>query len=135
MDRRRFLRRTAAVAPTALAGCLAQSHPDYDVGMSATAFLPDEFTVEVGDSVDWRNTGSRAHTVTAYEGTLPEDAAYFASGAFPSQAAAVDAWYDHMGGALYSGEHFAHRFEVAGEHPYYCIPHEGGGMIGTVIVE
>ena len=135
MHRRRYLQIAGAVSTIALTGCIDRSTPEYDVGMSADAFLPAEFVIEVGDVVDWRNTGSRSHTVTAYEAMLPAGATYFASGGYESQVAALEGWQSSFGGALYTGEHYEHRFETSGEFPYYCIPHEGGGMIGTIIVE
>lgn len=132
MDRRGFL---VAAGTVGFAGCLGSASSDYDVGMSASAFLPERLTIEVGDSVVWKNTGSRAHTVTAYEALLPDGAVFFATGAFATQREAVVAWSRSMGGAISTGETFEHTFDVAGRHPYYCIPHELGGMLGDIIVE
>ncbi|QLG64062.1 plastocyanin/azurin family copper-binding protein [Halorarum salinum] len=33
------------------------------------------------------------------------------------------------------GETYEHTFEVEGEYGYFCIPHEGAGMVGTVTVD
>ncbi|QLG62775.1 plastocyanin/azurin family copper-binding protein [Halorarum salinum] len=136
MRRRRFLATAGAAATLAVSGCLgdALAEDDYDVGMTAEAFRPREFTTTVGEEVVWANTSSRAHSVTAYEDTLPEGADYFATGGFDSEAAARDAW-DGNDGAITSGETFSHAFEVAGEYSYLCIPHERAGMVGTVVVE
>ncbi|NIR46298.1 MAG: hypothetical protein GWN99_17830 [Gemmatimonadetes bacterium] len=38
-------------------------------------------------------------------------------------------------GNLKPGASFSHEFSVAGTYTYFCIPHEGAAMIGTVIVE
>jgi plastocyanin len=136
MDRRAFL--AAAGVGVGLAGCTAiadLAEEDHDIGMSAHAFLPDEFVVEVGETVIWENTGSRAHTVTAYDGGQPEGAAYFATGGFESEAVAREDWYADRAGSIYTGDRFEHTFEVAGAHQYYCIPHERGGMVGRVVVE
>lgn len=107
---------------------------DYDVGMTASAFRPYDITVSVGDEVVWENTSTRAHTVTAYDGGLPEGAAYFATGGYESEQAARDAW-DGRNGAITSGESYRHTFEVPGTYAYFCIPHERGGMTGSVTVE
>lgn len=138
MRRRAFL---ASAPLVAVAGCIgigAEERyvcgPDCDVGMSSHAFAPVELTIDRGTTVTWKNTSSRGHTVTAYDGGLPEGAAYFASGDYPNQAAAVEAWYDHFGGRMEPGDTFSHTFEVAGTHEYYCVPHEAGGMIGSVVV-
>ena len=138
MNRRAFLASASLVGIGGLAGCtglLGGDDGEYDVGMSANAFLPEELTVTVGTTVVWKNTGSRAHTVTAYDGGQPDGAAFFATGDFEDQQSAVDGWYDGVEGAIYSGETFEHTFEIPGTHHYYCIPHEAGGMIGRIIVE
>ncbi|MCO8267256.1 plastocyanin/azurin family copper-binding protein [Haloferax sp. AB510] len=36
---------------------------------------------------------------------------------------------------VYSGQSYVHSFETAGEHAYYCVPHEAAGMTGTIVVE
>lgn len=139
MERRRFLAALGAGAVAGLAGCGAVGTPGgdtHDVGMTATAFRPPEFTVTVGDEVVWKNTSSRGHTVTAYGSDLPDGAAYFASGGYGSEAAARSGFWDREGGGtLTSGEIYRHTFEVAGRYPYFCIPHERAGMAGAVIVE
>ncbi|MGQ3328964.1 cupredoxin domain-containing protein [Halorubrum sp. FL23] len=140
MHRRRFLRGMGAAggvaATTALAGCSAVGgDPGYDVGMMASAFEPTEVTVAVGDTVVWENTSARGHTVTAYEGAIPDAAEYFASGGYDGEMAAREAWADEFGGRLENGDRYSHTFEVAGRYDYVCIPHEAGGMVGTVLVE
>ncbi|PSP70301.1 halocyanin [Halobacteriales archaeon QH_6_68_27] len=112
MDRRAFLATGAGVAAAVLAGCAAggSGGGEYDVGMSTDAFRPETVTVEVGETVVWRNTSKQGHTVTAYGDQLPDGADYFASGEFASQSA-------------------------ADEYGYFCIPHEEVGMVGVVTVE
>ncbi|WP_435348981.1 plastocyanin/azurin family copper-binding protein [Haloarchaeobius sp. HRN-SO-5] len=138
MDRRTFLASAGAVA---LSGCLAVSSTartdctsGCDVQMSASAFRPAEHEASVGDTVVWKNTSSKAHTVTAYENAIPDEATYFASGGFDSESAARDAWFGSRGGAIPSGESFEHTFEVPGTFNYVCIPHERGGMTGKIVV-
>ena len=138
MDRRRYLAAAGTAVAAGLGGCLGLTRGDnteFDVGMRPTSFDPPTITVAVGEEVVWENTGTRDHTVTAYEESLPDGAAYFASGGYESEAAAREAWSSGAGGALSNGEQFTHTFEIPGEYEYFCIPHESGGMVGTVIVE
>lgn len=136
MNRRRFLATVGAGGLTGLAGCAALASSDgFDVGMTAVAFDPPELTVSVGDTVVWKNTSSRRHTVTAYEDTVPDGAEFFASGGYDSEDAARRAFTDDFGGVLDNGETFEHTFEVPGRYDYVCIPHEQGGMVGAVVVE
>jgi len=140
MNRRRVLAAGALATTGALSGCLAVFNSaggdagDYDVGMADSAFEPAEITVSVGDTVVWKNTSGRSHTVTAYDAGIPERADYFASGGFEDEQAARDAWQRGAGGIV-SGDTYEHTFETAGEHEYVCIPHERQGMVGTVVVE
>lgn len=135
MYRRAYLAGLGA-AVGGLAGCTTSGSDDgdYDIGMSANAFLPDTYEVSVGESVVWRNTSSRGHTVTAYENAIPEEAAYFASGGYDDERAARDAWIDGTGGNVAQNETYEHTFEVPGEYHYVCIPHEPGGMDGVIEV-
>ena len=131
MNRRAFLEATAGVVAVGLAGCTGQSReqPDYDIGMSSSAFLPeDDFEPRVGEPVVWRNTGARTHTVTAYESQIPDEASFFASGGFEGTEAARDAWLQGGGGGIASGETFEVTFDVPGTYDYFCIPHERAGM-------
>jgi plastocyanin len=137
MERRRFLAGLGTGAAVALSGCAAvgsSGDDDYDVGMTAVAFRPSELTVSVGETVVWDNTSSRAHSVTAYEAGIPDDADYFASGGYDSEAAAREAW-TNLEGAITSGDTYEHTFEVPGNYDYFCIPHERGGMVGRIVVE
>lgn len=95
-------------------------------------FDPDSITVSTGTTVTWKNTGSLAHSVTAYEDKIPDGAEYFASGGAGSEQAARDAYPSD--GQVGAGETFEHTFEVAGTYEYFCIPHESAGMKGTVEV-
>jgi len=70
--------------------------------------------------------------VTAYDGQIPADAAYFASGGFESEQAARN---DISGGLIASGDTYEHTFETPGTYEYVCIPHESSEMTGTIVVE
>jgi plastocyanin len=98
----------------------------------ALAYVPEEITVAPGDTVVWENVGSVGHTVTAYQDEIPEDAEYFASGGFESEDAARS---DIGAGNVPGGESYSHTFEVTGTYEYVCLPHEGAGMVGTVVVQ
>ncbi len=139
--RRRFLATAGAGVVASLGGCAdalgfgGLSDDDFDVGMSANAFLPEEHVVSVGDTVVWGNNGSRGHTVTAYDAAIPDGAAFFASGGYADTERAREDWHERGGGNIPPGDVYAHTFEVPGEHPYFCIPHEPAGMVGIVVVE
>ena len=135
MRRRGFLASvTGAVA--AVAGCLgsASSTDDYDVGMSSRAFAPEAIEVAPGETVVWRNTSGRRHTVTANERRLPDGADFFSTGEYPTHEAAHEAWTERLQGALDPGATFTYTFEVPGDHFYHCLPHESAGMRGVVRV-
>ncbi|WP_158855568.1 plastocyanin/azurin family copper-binding protein [Halorhabdus sp. CUG00001] len=136
MDRRAFLA-TGGALVAGLSGCLALGEDDgeYDIGMSDSRFLPTEYRVDLGTTVVWKNTSARAHTVTAYDATLPDGGAYFASGDYDSEQAAREGWFESGGGAIYAGETYTHTFEQLGTYPYVCLPHEADGMAGTIVVE
>jgi len=134
--RRRVVAALGTAVTGSLAGCTGVfATSEYDVGMRTQAFVPETLPVEPGTTVVWRNTSTRGHTVTAYEDTLPEGAAFFASGGYESEAAAREAWQDDSGGRLETDDTFEHTFEIPGEYGYVCLPHEEGGMIGTIVVE
>jgi plastocyanin len=107
---------------------------DHVVEMSAVAYEPAELTVSVGDKVAWKWAAGEPHSVTASEDKLPDDATYWASGGFDSEEAARTGW-EEGNGYVASGQSYVHTFETAGEHEYFCIPHEAAGMVGKVIVE
>ena len=136
MDRRAFLATAGATVVVPVAGCTSGglSEEEFDVGMSQNAYLPDTVEIPVGETLVWGNNGSRGHTVTAYESGLPEGAAFFASGGYDSTDAAREEWKSGGGGNIAPGETYEHTFETAGEHRYFCIPHERDGMVGTVVV-
>ncbi|MFC6955076.1 plastocyanin/azurin family copper-binding protein [Halorubellus litoreus] len=140
MNRRSVLASGALATAGALSGCLAvfnstgSANDDFDVGMGDSVYEPAELTVSVGDTVVWKNTSGRSHTVTAYDTGIPDGGAYFASGGFDDEQAARDAWTRGAGGIV-SGGTYEHTFETAGEFEYFCIPHERQAMVGSVVVE
>jgi len=134
MERRTFLATVGVAAATGLAGCnTGLSESEYDVEMTANRYRPEEITISTGETVTWGNTSSRGHSVTAYESSLPENADYWASGGVDSEEAARDSYPQQ--GNVQSGETWSYQFDAAGTYEYFCIPHERGGMVGTVVVE
>ena len=145
MDRRAFLAAAGTGVAVPLSGCLGGitegrfgvgglSDDDFDIGMSANAFLPDEYEISVGETVVWGNNGSRGHTVTAYGESIPEGAEFFSSGGYDDTGTAREDWYESGGGNISPGETYEHTFETPGRHNYFCIPHESGGMVGVIVV-
>ena len=76
-------------------------------------YIPSSVTINAGDTVDWINSDTAAHTVT---GGSPADGP---SGVFDSSLV--------LGGASY-----AFTFEEAGSYDYFCMVHPW--MVGKVQV-
>lgn len=87
-------------------------------------FEPDSVTIRAGDTVVWQNQSILVHTVT----DDPAKALKPAHSVLPTGANAFDS------GRMKLNERFEHAFLVPGRYKYFCIPHEGAGMIGEVIV-
>lgn len=79
-------------------------------------YIPSEAVVDVGGEVTWTNDDSAAHTVTS--GTVDD-------------SESVGAVFDS--GLIMAGKTFTHKFEAAGEFPYFCIVHPW--MTGVVIAQ
>ncbi|MEF8856087.1 MAG: DUF5059 domain-containing protein [Haloplanus sp.] len=107
---------------------------DHVVDMQAVAFEPAELTVSVGDKVAWKHAAGEPHSVSADGDGIPDGATYWASGGFESEAAARTGWEESQG-YVAAGQSYVHTFETAGEHAYFCIPHEAAGMEGVIVVE
>jgi len=78
-----------------------------------SCYLPANITINAGDTVEWPNVDTAAHTVTS--GSPAEGP----SGVFDSSLLMADAT-------------FAFTFEDAGEYDYFCMVHPW--MIGSVSV-
>jgi len=76
-------------------------------------FTPASITINAGDTVDWTNSDTAAHTVT---GGSPADGP---SGEFDSSL-------------VLSGAQYAFTFEDAGDYDYFCMVHPW--MVGNVQV-
>jgi plastocyanin len=86
-----------------------------DSGM--LAFQPAKVTIQAGDTVKWVNNKLAPHNVV-----------------FDSSAKNADK-LSHKGLAFAAGESFEITFTEPGEYPYYCEPHRGAGMNGTITVQ
>jgi plastocyanin len=115
---------SAPPSPTATATAEAPQEPVVDM-TDSLVFEPKEITVKVGDSVEWRNVGNIAHTVT----TTPSKVADPERVSVPSGAKPWDS------GLIGGDETFSRTFDEPGTYEYVCIPHEGADMVGTVVVE
>ncbi len=140
VSRRGFLQAAAGAGTAAAVASTAQGQEAQTQTVDMTDglnFEPDSITVAPGDTVVWENTGSIGHSVTAYEGDIPGEAEYWASGGFDSEDAARGAYTagDPDSGDVAGGESYEHTFEVEGTYEYFCIPHESAGMLGTVEVQ
>lgn len=87
-------------------------------------FEPKEIEVAVGEKVTWRNVGKVGHTVTA-------DKSKAADPSLVSIPAGTREWDS---GFVMEGQSFSRNFDEPGTYRYICIPHEGAGMVGTVVV-
>ncbi len=87
-------------------------------------FEPEQLTVNVGDTVTWRNTGTVAHTST----DDPSKALDPANAVLPEGAEPWDS------GNIAGGEEFSHTFDTPGDYTYFCIPHETAGMVARLTV-
>lgn len=88
-------------------------------------FAPTTVTIEVGETVRWKNTSVIVHTVTAD----PEEATIDGSVQLPEGAEPFDS------GNMDTQATFEHTFTTPGTYTYFCIPHEVTKMRGTIVVE
>jgi plastocyanin len=133
ISRRTMTRREAlaVLGASALAACFSDRPDGMGPGdgvvvemTNQLTFSPSSVTIQVGDSVTWRNTSQLAHTSTcdASKANDPEASVRLPAGAEPWDS-----------GILTPGGEFSHTFETAGTYRYFCIPHESV-MVGQIIV-
>ena len=86
----------------------------------AFRFEPDEVTIHAGDAVEWRNASPFDHVVTddrkLGDAAIPAGAQVFSSD------------------AIAPGRSYRRVFTTPGEYRYFCVPHEGIGMVGRITV-
>ncbi len=108
-----------------LAALAAHAQPAAVVEMTGTfTFEPGTVEIAAGDTVEWRNVSSMPHTATA-DARLATDPSFVS---LPDGAEPFDS------GNIGPGGTFSHTFTVPGRYDYFCIPHQGFGMRGTVLV-
>ena len=84
-------------------------------------FVPDEVKLCKGDTVTWTNNKGGPHNVV------------FNADAIPSGVDADSISMDDQLGD--EGATYSKSFSTKGSYGYYCEPHAGAGMLGTLIVE
>jgi plastocyanin len=87
------------------------------VEAAGVAFSPSSLTISVGDTVVWIWIND-SHTVTS------------GTGAVDPQAGVL--WNEFLDVANQS---FEREFPTDGVFPFFCIPHEGFGMTGSITVQ
>lgn len=123
---------TALIVATGCSDGGGRESSEADIVMDVKQdFDPENFTVKAGETIAFENVSSEAHTVTAYEEDLPAGAEYFASGGAGSEEEARANLAD---GLIQADETFELTLDQPGTYRYFCIPHEGTGMIGTITV-
>ena len=77
-------------------------------------FMPNELTISVGDTVEWKNIGGY-HNVNGTMTTYPLNPESF-------------------GNSAGNGWTYSHIFTLPGKYDYQCDPHVGLGMVGNIVV-
>ncbi|UXE64105.1 MAG: plastocyanin [Woronichinia naegeliana WA131] len=90
-----------------------------DVG--GLGFDPPSVTIKAGDTVQWVNNKMSPHNVV-----FPKS-----DGLDESKATKLS----HKAMLFSPGETFETTFNEPGKYSYYCEPHRGAGMVGTVTVQ
>eukprot|EP01025_Chloroclados_australasicus_P027424 TRINITY_DN271_c0_g1_i1.p2 TRINITY_DN271_c0_g1~~TRINITY_DN271_c0_g1_i1.p2 ORF type:complete len:155 (-),score=32.34 TRINITY_DN271_c0_g1_i1:201-665(-) len=108
-----------ASAALALSATAAEIKMGGDDG--TLAFVPNSVTIKAGDTVTWVNNKGFPHNVVFDEDEVPEG---------------VNA--DDLSNEDYlnaPGETVVRKLTVPGTYGYYCEPHSGAGMKGTITVQ
>jgi len=114
--------RTSASSATQSGGSIIEIHMKSDLMGSHVWFDPVGLLIKPGQTVRWVCV-ENVHTVTAYH---PSNGKH--SLRIPEKAAPWDS------GFIKPGEKFEHTFTEEGVYDYFCLPHEGAGMVGRIIV-
>ena len=97
--------------------------------------LNDTVSIPVGTTLTWVNeANNEPHTITVPKPghTPPPNKNPFAP---PSGGNTYDGSHLVNSGPLFPGQSFSLTFAVKGSFKYYCLIHDGLGMIGTVVVK
>jgi plastocyanin len=87
---------------------------NHQVTNSGVTFVPQNITINQGDTVTWTFVGS--HNVNGQQSVYPNNPESFFSGT----AGSVSSW--------------SFQFNIPGSYDYQCDPHLGLGMVGTITV-
>ncbi len=83
------------------------------------AFQPSQVEISAGDTVKWENNKLAPHNVVFEKAPAGEDAEKLS----------------HKALAFSPGETFSATLDTPGEYTFYCEPHRGAGMVGTITVK
>jgi len=103
-----------AVLLAAVATPMIATATEHVVNITFISFEPNDITILAGDTVRWTNNSVFVHTSTSGVG-----------------CAANGLWSLVMNPA----DQVTHVFNAPGSYPYFCIPHCGSGMTGTIHVD
>jgi plastocyanin len=123
MDKVRTTALAALVSVGLMTSPLVANAVDVKLGSDGgqLVFVPDEVTIKAGDSVTWKGNKGMPHNVVFDEEAVPD-------------GTALDK-INHEDMINEEGESVTSKFEKPGTYAYYCEPHRGAGMNGTVIVK
>jgi len=117
--RKRLFVLAPVVAALSLLSVPIEAQTTHVITTSAVSFLPDDITIQPGDTVMWTNLAAGNHNVAETDCPAGPSSAYN-GGIYSGFAGAVDT--------------FSVTFTAAGQFCYVCEPHAPAGMIGTVRV-
>jgi plastocyanin len=106
---------TSSPTPTAAPETPATDHTVIVAPGGSLVFEPAQLTVAPGETVTWM-WDSGLHSVTV--DSQPSESAWSGTG-----NSTHDEAFTHT-----------HTFDIAGKYEYYCTPHQGSGMVGTIQV-
>lgn len=89
------------------------------------SFQPASVTIKAGQTVEWKNAGRSAQTVTA-DPTMASNKSHVA---LPSSAQPWDS------GPLNAGKTYQHTFKTPGDYTYFTVTFERAGRTGHVTVK
>merc|ERR1719235_2363309 len=113
----------AVLVTVGLSSPLAANAVDVKLGSDGgqLVFVPDEVTIKAGDSVTWLGNKGMPHNVVFDEENVPD-------------GTALDK-INHEDMINDEGEKATSKFDKPGTYAYYCEPHRGAGMNGTIVVK
>ena len=115
-----------AVVATAASALLASNALAVEVLLGASdgglAFVPNNFSVNAGDTIVFKNNAGFPHNVIFDEDEIPSGV----------DAAKISMPEEDLLNA--PGETYSVTLDAKGTYKFYCSPHAGAGMVGQVTV-